>query len=66
MPKKRKRTVRYIPCSQMPRDPSAHEEVEAFLLSMRDVSEAEAETIERYVRWLNWTRNRKDSRLPRY
>jgi len=50
----------------MPRDPTPHEEVEAFLLSMRDISEAEAETIERYMRWLAWTRNRKDSRLPRY
>jgi len=50
----------------MPRDPTPHEEVEAFLLSMRDIAEEEIETTERYMRWLKWARNRKKAVLPRY
>jgi hypothetical protein len=63
---KRRRSIRYIPCAQMPRDPTPYEEVEAFLLSMRDIAESETETIKRYMRWLTSARNQKKSLLPRY
>jgi len=66
MAKKRPRSVRFIPCAQMPRDPTPHEEVEAFLLSIRDIAKEEIETTERYMRWLKWARNRKKAVLPRY